>query len=374
MFNNCIKVVIVLLTTICLYGCTSTSLSRETFLDKKIHIEKGITWEVPKHPRICDSLSLKKEKIDIGNGCKLYVEEEGKGIPIVLINGGPGGGHYNFHPYFSRAAKFSRVIYYDQRGCGLSSYEKGINGEYSFSQAIDDLEKLRKALGVEKWVLLGHSYGGFLAQAYTLKYPENVKGLILVCASTGMRQLNLKEDRNSEFITQKEINKFIEIELAVHEKVVNGKLDRIKGKEIQIYNKVLNGEWKQQSLYKPTKRQMAEHALYYWKPAKDFRDEMFVSMNKYDLTKTFIKSPIPTMIIEGKWDLTWNTDKPEKFHNQHPNSKLVVFEKSSHSPYEDEPEKFFLLIKSFTSNLPNISKEEILKWKKVIPSYIDAKK
>jgi hypothetical protein len=69
---------------------------------------------------------------------------------------------------------------------------------------------------------------------------------------------------------------------------------------------------KQQNYYKPTQKEMAEYALYDWKPDKDFRNEIFDSMKNYDLTNTFLKCPIPTLIIEGKWDLTWSTDKPKK--------------------------------------------------------------
>ena len=351
-------------------GC-STLGKKETVLDQKVHINKGMIWNIPEYPRVCDSLKLEKKMVDIGDGCKLYVETEGKGTPIVLINGGPGSDHYEFHPYFSEASKFAEVIYYDQRGCGLSDHNKGKAGRYSFGQAIDDLEKLRKALGIKKWVLLGHSYGGFLAQAYTLKYPQNVKGLILVCALTGMKKLNLKPNRNSEYITKQEENKFIDIELAVRDKVINGDLTKGKGKEIQIYNKALNGEWKQQNFYKPSKREMAEYALYGWKPDKDFRGEMFSSMEHYDLINTFLKCPIPTLLIEGKWDLTWDTDKPEKFYKQHPGSEHLVFEKSGHAPCKAEQKKFFKVIKKFVSNLPNVSSKQIKSWQDNLPIYID---
>ena len=350
-------------------GCSTLGKKKQTVLDKKVDIKQGMVWDIPKFPRTCDSMKLGKKKIDIGDGCRLYVEEEGKGIPIVLINGGPGSDHYSFHPYFSEAAKFAKVIYYDQRGCGLSDYFKGKSGKYSFGQSIDDLDKLRKALDIKKWIVLGHSYGGFLAQAYTLKYPQNVKGLILVCASTGMKELKLKDSRQLECITKQEESKFIDIELAVHDKKKKGELNREQGKEIQIYNKALNGEWKQQNYYKPTQKEMAEYALYGWKPDKDFRNEIFDSMKNYDLMNTFLKCPIPTLIIEGKYDLTWNTDKAMKFYRQHPNSKLMIFEKSSHFPFKAESNKFFSIIKDFITNLSKVSAKQIETWETNIPPY-----
>lgn len=95
----------------------------ESVLDKKVHVEPEIITTIPSVPRWCDRLNLKKQRITVGDAA-LYVEEEGKGTHLVLINGGPGGTHHYFHPWFSRAKKYARVIYYDQRGCGLSGASK----------------------------------------------------------------------------------------------------------------------------------------------------------------------------------------------------------------------------------------------------------
>ena len=67
---------------------------------------------------------------------------------MVLLHGGPGGTHHYFHPTFSRAAEFSRVIYYDQRGCGLSDYAPGEG--YTIQQAADDIEALRLVMLPQK--------------------------------------------------------------------------------------------------------------------------------------------------------------------------------------------------------------------------------
>ena len=76
------------------------------------------------------------------------------------------------------------MITYDQRGTGISDYVKGEG--YSLPQAAADLDNLRLALGIKKWVVLGHSYGGLLAQYYATKYPENFAGLVLVGSSLGV--------------------------------------------------------------------------------------------------------------------------------------------------------------------------------------------
>jgi proline iminopeptidase len=112
------------------------------------------------------------------NGAKLWYEIEGKGEPLLLIAGGPGMSHSYFQPYFSALADSYRVIYFDAFGRGKSDRAKSPD-EYTFQRDVEDIEGIRKALNLEKINVLGHSYGGMVAQAYTLKYPDSVKKLIL---------------------------------------------------------------------------------------------------------------------------------------------------------------------------------------------------
>ena len=119
----------------------SSAEKRETVLDRRVHIEPRIL-EVLKVPPLCDELKLEKRRVNVDD-CRLYCETEGNGLPLVLVNGGPGGTHHGFHPYFGRAAGFARVVYYDQRGCGQSDYVRGDG--YTVRQAVDDLETLRQS-------------------------------------------------------------------------------------------------------------------------------------------------------------------------------------------------------------------------------------
>ena len=254
-------------------------------------------------PRLCDGMDIRKEKVDIGD-CKLYCEQEGQGTPLVLLHGGPGATHHYFHPWFSQAGKFARVIYYDQRGCGLSDYQPGKG--YNMDQAVDDLDRLRRALGIDQWVVLGHSYGGLLAQCYALKYPENLKGLVLVGASTGLHQEGLPS-RAREFLSPQERAKINEISNTPGLSIVQ-----------IVYNNFLNGDWKRQSYYKPDRQQIARTALYEWVHDKDFNSIMSGSAGDVDLAGAFAQCPLPTLIIEGQWDMSWNTDKPERLRKNHP--------------------------------------------------------
>lgn len=103
----------------------------------KINIEK-----IPKTEKLCEEIGQK----GFVNG--LYYEIEGEDPPLPLINGGPGATHHYFHPSFSRAKTFCKVIYHDQAGCGLSRKDK----HYSLNKSLGDIEILRKRLRIEKMV------------------------------------------------------------------------------------------------------------------------------------------------------------------------------------------------------------------------------
>ena len=174
----------------------------ESILDRTSHVEPKLLTEIPATFRWCDRIEgLDKRRVNVGDA-ELYVEVEGKGTPIVLINGGPGGTHHYFHPWFSRLRKNATVVYYDQRGCGLSDFNPGAKG-YSVEQAAQDLDGVRRALGFKKWIVLGYSYGGFLAQLYTILHPENVAGLVLLGAEPGMRT-DFGPSREDDFVTDPE--------------------------------------------------------------------------------------------------------------------------------------------------------------------------
>ncbi len=334
--------------------------NRESILDRVVYIESELITEIPTVDRWCDRLKLKKQRINVGDA-ELYVEEEGKGTPLILINGGPGGTHHYFHPWFSLAKKYARVIYYDQRGCGLSNYKPGEDG-YSVHQAVEDLDMIRKALNIDKWILLGYSYGGFLAQFYTVNHPEDVAGLILLGASPGMH-VNSGRSRQSQFMSEEERTRLREIRTELQRLSKEKELPREKYTQLLLYNNFLNGDWKRQHFYKPSSERLSQIALYEWVHDVDFNGIMNRSQGTVDLTGAFDGNPIPTLILEGKWDLTWGEKKPEILKKNHPNAQMVIFENAGHGIYDEEPERFFAVLKDFIKDLPEVSRDDISSYK-----------
>jgi len=330
--------------------------TRERARDGVVHIEEGLVLDIPDVRPLCDEMDVVKRRVNVGD-CELYCEIEGDGTPLVLINGGPGGTHNGFHPSFSRARGFAKVIYYDQRGCGLSDYERGEG--YSVEQAVEDLENLRKALGVEKWIVLGHSYGGVVAQSYCVTYPHSMAGLILLASSEAM-PVKLKPTRQHLFITERE---------KANMRSVREEISRLQragknvGVEHILFNNWLNGDWKRQNYYKPSIEEIARIARYGWKHDTEFRDALGSDSRGVDLKGAFQDCPIPTLLLEGKWDLTWDTDKAGILSQNHLNGRLIIFQESAHSLFDDEPEAFFSTLKDFIINLPNVPSPKLEQWK-----------
>jgi proline iminopeptidase len=109
----------------------------------------------------------------------LYFEESGNpnGKPIVFLHGGPGGGSEPKQRRFFDPAHY-RIILYDQRGCGQSTPHASLE-ENTTWHLVDDLEKLRAHLGIDRWHVFGGSWGSTLALAYAEAHPGRVSALVL---------------------------------------------------------------------------------------------------------------------------------------------------------------------------------------------------
>ncbi|MEO0507317.1 MAG: alpha/beta hydrolase [Bacteroidota bacterium] len=341
--------------------------NRETVLDSIIYLSDTIYDTIPSLPRLCDELSIPKFTIPI-NGCDFYVEVEGQGIPMVLINGGPGGTHHYFHPWFSAFNKTHKVIYYDQRGTGQSGFVPGEEG-YSFFQAKEDLEGLREALGISKWIVCGYSYGGLLAQYYAASYPEKVSGMVLISALPSFKDDRFKSEQQ-KYISQVEKDRFKEITTKAIEAKNKGELNF----SAFLYNMALNGDWKRQNFHKPTEEQMIRSALYEWVNDRNFNSIMSKSAKQYEFKGLFKNCPLPILLMEGKYDLTWGSEKAVIFRQEFPNAKYAFFEDSGHGIFKDEPILFAEVVSQFSKKLSPINSEQVQSWKQQAKPYLRPKK
>ena len=110
---------------------------------------------------------------------RIHVQECGnpRGIPVLFVHGGPGGGCEPYHRQYFDPQRY-RVILFDQRGCGRSSPRAELQANTT-QALLADMELIRVQLGIDQWLLFGGSWGSTLSLVYSETFPERVLGLVL---------------------------------------------------------------------------------------------------------------------------------------------------------------------------------------------------
>jgi len=130
--------------------------------------------------------------ITIETGVRLFVDIEGSCLvpqgasmhempTLLLLHGGPGYDHSGFKPAFSRLADIAQIVYYDHRGHGRS--DRRPRDEWTLDTFADDVVRLCEALGITRPIVLGQSFGGFVAQRYIARHPAHPSQVVLSSTS-----------------------------------------------------------------------------------------------------------------------------------------------------------------------------------------------
>jgi len=131
-------------------------------------------------------------RIEITPGVRLFVDVDGFGLvpdgpvmrekpTLLLLHGGPGFDHSGFKPAFSQLADLCQIVTYDHRGHGRSDPRPA--GEWALDTWADDVVRLCNALGIVRPIVLGQSFGGFVAQRYLARHPDHPAKVILSSTS-----------------------------------------------------------------------------------------------------------------------------------------------------------------------------------------------
>src|ERR1700736_1982579 len=130
---------------------------------------------------------LTSELLPVGDGHEIYVETVGRadGIPAVYLHGGPGSGCQPDHRRLFDPERFHAILF-DQRGAGRSR-PKGRREDNTLAHLIADMETIRQKFALERWIVVGGSWGATLALAYAQAHPDRVSGLVLRATFLGTR-------------------------------------------------------------------------------------------------------------------------------------------------------------------------------------------
>ncbi len=278
------------------------------------------------------------------DGAELWYQIKGQGEPIVVIPGGPGDSHTYLTPWFDYLAKNFKLIYFDAFGRGKSSRAKNPE-EYSFTRDVKDLEGLRKALGFKKWSVIGHSYGGMVAQEYALEYPNSVDKLILSDTFFSGEMWQGNDDNSNYEIRNQYPDKWKEIMKLRNEGYNSNspelqKVYNVPGGLLYFYDASNYYKFRSDSLSFNPK-------VYYQIVGADGDFLIGGDIGKLDFRTQLKDLKMPTLIIAGRFDRVSVPRFAVKFKEYAPQAKFVMFEKSGHNPYIEQYEKYFSLLTTF---------------------------
>ncbi|MHA4895709.1 alpha/beta fold hydrolase [Pedobacter sp. PWIIR3] len=281
------------------------------------------------------------------NNAKLWVVTVGTGDPVFFIAGGPGGAHPGLRSFDPLADSGHQLIFFDGFGRGKSDTAKVVS-EYSLQRDIDDLEGLRVAMKLQKISILGHSYGGLVAQGYAIKYPQNVSHLILANTFHSYVMWQENDDNSNHEIKTNYPEVWADL-MKLREK---GAVSSDAAHQ-DIYGRVPYGFL---YAYNPDKfvsrgrkpyPNSFNSKLYYQMVGRDGDFYVGSDIGTFDFRTQLKDLKMPILIVGGRYDRVATPWMMVKYKEYCPQAQFVMFEKSGHNPQVEEPEAEFELINSF---------------------------
>ncbi|MFK3979338.1 alpha/beta fold hydrolase [Micromonospora sp. NPDC050397] len=267
------------------------------------------------------------------NGNELEVEVFGADDAPVLIahHGAPGlGSRSEPRATFSPFADTFRVIVFDARGSGASEGQP----PFSHEQWVADVDGLREWAGVERFVMAGGSYGGFISMEYAIRHPERVRALVL--RDTSADHENDKAARhNAETSTR------VTIDLEKLDRINNG-LTRDDADLRDCWREILP---LYDHVYDPAKVAERVAATPYRYQTHNYA--FAVNMPNYDIKSRLHRITCPTLVTVGRDDWITPVASSEVIASLIPDARLVVFEKSGHSPQVEEAPRWRQVVRDF---------------------------
>ncbi len=283
---------------------------------------------------------------DIGfipvTGGKLYYEKFGdrSDTPIIVLHGGPGMDSSYLLPQMAELAEANEVIFYDQRGCGKSQGFVIDEANINMNTYVDDLEAVRKNLGSAKVILVGHSWGTMLGLSYALKYPNNVKSLVLVSSfPSSAAGFNIYAAQYYKRL--KPIQGTLD-HIANSNAFKAGDTSVIKQYYYEIFSVYFYNKADENKL---TLNFTKQAALNGFKIAEIFSKDF----NSFDLTVQLKSLNMPVLLVHGKEDII-PLETAVMTQEAIPGAKLSVIERCAHFPYIERPKEFFAVTNAFILN------------------------
>jgi len=265
------------------------------------------------------------------NGYKLYYVTLGRGTPVIFLHGGLGFDHEYFRPFVDPLADSARVVYYDQLGHGRSDRPTSFS-EITLARLSADCDRLATVLGFDTFVLVGHSYGGFIALDFALRYPDRLVGLVLSCTAADLASLVLRNPLGGTAAEQAALGRLFA------GPAENGTDQAFRmnwiGAVPLYYNNVT-----------PPAGVLADvdGRTIYSAAAFNRGNEI---LGGYDVVPQLPSIGVPTAVHYGTGDI-WRFGDVEKIAKNIPGASLKYFPHSGHWPFQEEQAAFLGYMRGF---------------------------
>jgi len=284
------------------------------------------------------------------NGVLLYYRAFGQGPPLLIVHGGPGASHDYFLPHLIPLARRNRLIFIDERGSGKSEKLENPAG-YTVEAMVEDVEAVRTGLSLGKVALLGHSYGGVLAQAYGLKYQQHLTHLILCSTFHSTRKMNA--------VFQKQLAAMpAALRQQIQEQEKAGLFGKGKGYQRNRYpDSYMIAAWgegyfpylyqgRPDANYDPVANGNMSWDLYraMWGSHGEFVIDGNLTSVEY--SDKLVSIHVPTLITVGDHD-ECEPSLSREMQSKIKGSKLVIFPQSGHMTFVDQPGLFMKAVGEF---------------------------
>lgn len=263
-------------------------------------------------------------------GVEIFERRIGSGPPVVVVHGGPGAHHDYLLPGFDALARNRELIYYDQRGGGQSPVPR--ETPVGWREHVADLEELRRQWGLERLTIIGYSWGGLLAQLYTIEYPNQVGRLALVSPAPAWREMRLEFER-----------RFAERNLApaLQQQRADLRTSGLREKNPAGYARRLFELSVSAYFYDPARAR----DLTPFRVTGRTQQEVWSSLGDYDLRPALVGLDIPALVVQGE-------DDPIPLEATRTvarllNAELHLLPRCGHVPYVEAHDEFVRLLDEF---------------------------
>ena len=243
-----------------------------------------------------------------------------------MMHGGLGVDHAMLHPWLDPLGDTLRLVYYDHRGNGRSGQPS--EETMTHAQLVDDAEALITHLGFDQIVLVGHSYGGFLALEFAFRYPHRLSRLILLDTTPVFNYLEEVMENALRKGATEEMMEALQAESSSDEEY-RQHLQTIWPLYFKVFDEDIH-----RSLLKNTIIRLSGNT----------REGELAS---YDVVPRLGEIQVPTLILVGLDDFVTPPSQAHILHKGIPNSELVIFENSGHFPFIEEADVFFETVREW---------------------------